>query len=293
MLDTVQRSERVNGLTLNWIEAGEGPLVLLLHGFPDCHATWQHQLPMLVDAGMKVIAPDMRGYNQSDKPKRVADYRVEHLAADARAIVAAAGEDRATLVGHDWGGIVAWYAAAWYPEVFDRLVVINAPHPEAFRLAMRDPRQLLRSWYMLLFQLPWLPERLLTLGNGLALERFLRDELLDPASADADYLALCRKAFCQPGAARAAINYYRAACRRFFSRAAPCPTLEQPTLLLWGETDPHLGLPLTRGLERWVPAIQVRRWQTGGHWLHIDHPEELGRELVEFSLGNNDPGACS
>src|SRR5437879_4698652 len=150
-----------NGIRLNVAQAGppDGPLVILLHGFPEFWYGWRKQIPALAAAGYRVWAPDQRGYNFSDKPPDVRDYTLDKLAADVAGLIEAAGRQRAIIVGHDWGGAVAWWLAANNPERVERLVIINVPHPLVMRrLILRDPRQTLRSWYMFMFLLPRLPE---------------------------------------------------------------------------------------------------------------------------------------
>jgi epoxide hydrolase 4 len=164
----------VGEVTLHVVEAGTGPLVVLLHGFPEFWYSWRHQIPALAAAGLRVVAPDLRGCNLSDKPRGQAAYRVRELAADVAGLIAACGEEQAAVVGHDWGGAVAWALAIRHPERVERLVIVNSPHPLRFLAAVRQPAQLARSWYMLLFQLPWLPEALLRAGGFKALRRTLR-----------------------------------------------------------------------------------------------------------------------
>ena len=159
------------GVRLHHVSAGRGPLVLLLHGFPDFWYGWRRQLPALAAAGFRAVAPDLRGYNLSERPARVADYRIERLADDVAALVRALGADRAHVVGHDWGGLIAWQLAMRHPQVVDRLAILNAPHPARFRRLLLDPRQGLRSWYVAFFQLPWLPERVLGANGRRALRR--------------------------------------------------------------------------------------------------------------------------
>ena len=153
----------VNGIRLQAWEAGppDGRAVVLLHGFPEFWYSWRHQIRFLADAGFRVIAPDLRGYNVSDKPPRVADYRIEPLVADVIGLIEQTTRGRDTLVGHDWGGIIAWFAAMRHPERIEKLVILNAPHAAAYLRELRRPSQLLRSWYAPFFQLPWLPERVM------------------------------------------------------------------------------------------------------------------------------------
>src|SRR5512132_1806324 len=156
----------VGGLRLHCVQAGAGPLVVLLHGFPEFWYAWRHQIPALADAGYRVVAPDLPGYNTSDRPRRVRDYQPRVLAQDVAGLIVALGADSAAVAGHDWGGGLAWLLAMHHPERVQRLVILNAPHPIRFLKGLGNLRQLRRSWYILAFQLPWLPERLMGPGTS-------------------------------------------------------------------------------------------------------------------------------
>ena len=287
----------VNGVRLHAVTAGpeDGETVLLLHGFPEFWYSWRAQIPGLVAAGYRVVTPDLRGYNRSEKPLGVSSYALDELVGDVTGLIRHYG-DSAHLVGHDWGGTIAWTTAATRPGLLDSLTVMNAPHPAA--LADRfDLAQLRRSWYALAFQLPWLPERLLTLGRGRAVGSMFRESATNPdAFTDAD-IDRYREAFCRPGAARAAINYYRAYARETAgamasamlpgtTAAPPADTeIQVPTLLLWGEQDPALGVGLSEGLEQWVADLRIERFPEASHWIHHDAPEGVSDRLLEFLDG--------
>jgi epoxide hydrolase 4 len=164
----------LGALRLHVAEAGEGPLVILLHGFPEFWYSWRHQISALAEAGYRVVAPDLRGYNLSDKPSGLSAYRGEELIGDVAGLISAYGERRATVVGHDWGGLVAWITAIARPDLVERLVICNAPHPARLQAALRSPEQILRSSYILFFQLPVLPEVLLGARRGAGLRGLLR-----------------------------------------------------------------------------------------------------------------------
>jgi pimeloyl-ACP methyl ester carboxylesterase len=271
----------INGVRLHYVEQGSGPLVVLLHGFPEFWYSWRHQLPALASAGFRAVALDQRGYNTSEKPRGVSSYRTSSLVQDVAALVQHTGEQRATIAGHDWGGAVAWMTAALRPEVVERLVVINAPHPLAYRRAMRGLRQVLRSWYVLFFQLPWLPELMLRAGNYRAIDRVMRQQPRRPGTFSEEDIAAYKRAIAQPGALSAAVNYYRAAVRHPADMAA-VHRIGAPTLLIWGEHDPYLGLELTVGLERWVPDIRVERLPNASHWAQVDAADDVSRLLIDF-----------
>jgi pimeloyl-ACP methyl ester carboxylesterase len=289
--DASHRTAVVNGVRLHYVEAGDahgGAPVVLLHGFPGFWYCWRNQVPALAAAGRRVVAPDMRGYNTSDKPPRVRDYRVEELAADVAGLARHVSPGRAvSLVGHDWGGVVAWYVAMRHPEVVGRLVVINAPHPAAYLRELRriGSGQLLRSWYTLFFQLPWLPEAMLAQGDFAMLRRMLRTEPVRPDAFTPEDIGQYVRAWSQPGALRAGINYYRAALRHGLRRAArDVRRIDMPTLLIWGERDRYLAGALTRGLEQWVPNLRVERLPRASHWVLQDEPKAVNDLLVDFTV---------
>ncbi len=273
----------VNGVRLHYVECGSGPLVVLLHGFPEFWYAWRHQIPVLAAAGYRVIALDQRGYNLSDKPKGVGHYCLEALLGDVLGIIRHAGEQSAVVVGHDWGGAIAWNFAMRHPEAVDRLIVLNAPHPHRFLEEITGFSQLRKSWYMFLFQLPWLPERLLRSGDYAGLERTLRNDPIHPGVfSDAD-IAHHKQAIAQPGALTATINYYRALFRiNPFVYKQAITRIDIPTLLIWGEQDRYLGIRLTEGLEPWVPKLQLERIPDASHWVQAEVPERVNALMLDF-----------
>lgn len=273
------RTATINGLRFHYVEAGTGPLVVLLHGFPEFWYAWHHQIPALAAAGFHAVAPDLRGYNETDKPPGVHNYRIDLLLSDIVGLIEHTGERRAVVVGHDWGGALAWYLAIRKPEVVNKLIILNAPHPAAFRRELRRWDQWLRSTYILFFQLPALPEWLLQAGDYYFLKRMLRRQPARPGAFTADDVARYRQALARPGARTAALNYYRAALR---FHAGPPAVLPAPTLLIWGERDPYLGVRLTQGLDEWVPNLQIERLPNASHWVQNDAPEEVNRLLLAF-----------
>lgn len=277
------REAVVDGVRLHYVEAGAGPLVILLHGFPEFWYSWRHQIPALADAGYRVVAPDMRGYNTSEKPLGVRNYTIETLTDDVAALVQHLGETKAVVAGHDWGGAVAWYMPMRHPAIVEKLIVLNAPHPAAFAREIRTPGQLARSSYVLFFQLPWLPEATLRAGGYAMLERTLRtDPVRRNAFTDED-IRRYKRALSRPGALTATINYYRALSRRDPREAMrEPPSITCPTLLIWGEQDRYLGIGMTEGLERWVPKIKVERIPEASHWVQSDAPERVNGLLLSF-----------
>jgi epoxide hydrolase 4 len=277
-LNLEHRRVDVGRLELHVAELGSGPAVLLLHGFPAYWADWRGQMEALASAGFRAIAPDLPGYGQSQQLPSVLDYRLPLLAADMAALIGALGLSKAHVVGHDWGGPLAYCLASEHPKLVERLVVINAPHPAQIRRALWHFDQLHRSWYAFMFQLPWLPEWLSR--RRFAMSFALRGlAVRDGAFSQADverYLLAMR----QPGVAQAALSYYRAA----FRAPERSPWLvTQPTLVLWGEQDLSLsGRVLLPDLPRHVPGVRMERFANAGHWLHHDLPEVVNRHLIDF-----------
>jgi pimeloyl-ACP methyl ester carboxylesterase len=269
-----------NGVALHCAEEGSGPLVLLLHGFPECWASWRHQIPALAQAGFRVVAPDLRGYGTSDKPRGLNAYRLDVLAEDVARLVVALGADRAAVVGHDWGGALTWYAAMWHPERVSRLAVLNCPHPSRMSRAMKTARQLRRSWYIFLFQLPWLPEMLLSAGNYAGFRWiFRRDPSRHGAYSEEDIDAIVAAA-AEPGALTAMIDWYRAMLRsRPHKRWQP---IDKPVQIVWGEKDRFLGPELADPEPSWVRDARVLRLPHASHWVHADEPETVNAALLEF-----------
>jgi pimeloyl-ACP methyl ester carboxylesterase len=280
------REGRVNGIRLHWVEQGEGPLVVLLHGFPEFWYAWRHQIPALAAAGFRAVAPDLRGYNLSEKPAGVRAYRIEALLGDLAGLVATLGgeqgETRVHVVGHDWGGAFAWYAPLFLPERLLSLTLLNAPHPLAFRRELRSsPAQRRKSSYVFFFQLPWLPERRMRENDFAILRKMLRRDPAPGAFSDED-IRLYREALARPGALTAALNYYRAALRyppKVGGRTWPQGL---KTLLVWGERDRYLGPGLLEGLDRWVPGLTIERIAGASHWVQADAPARVNELVIRF-----------
>jgi epoxide hydrolase 4 len=267
---------------LHYVEAGDGPLVVLLHGFPEFWYGWREQIPALAAAGFRVVAPDMRGYNLSSRPRGVAAYDMGRLTNDVRELIAERGAERAMLAGHDWGAAVAWATAFSHPDVVERLAILNVPHPRRLLQGLRTPRQLRRSWYMFVFQLPWLPDRLIAL-NRWQYFRDLFERDARPGAFSAADIERYVEAWSRAGAATATINYYRAAFRRTPQRAAAgIRPVNAPTLVIWGERDRHLGAELAEPERRDVPRLHRVERLDASHWVQHDEPETVNRLLTEF-----------
>ncbi len=277
-----------NGVQLHYVEAGnpDGELVLLLHGFPECWYSWRLQIGPLADTGRRVIALDLPGFGQSDKPAGVAAYSLDTLAADIAGCVDRLNHGRpaAALIGHDWGGSIAWTIGVLYPETARRLVVVNCPPAYALRRAWRNPKQALKSGYVFFFQIPRLPEALLRSGGF----RFV-DQSLEPArrrnpnGVTAEDVAYERMEMARPGALTSALNYYRALVRL---TPAALRRMEQPvgvpTLLIWGDHDPYAQVELTRDLPMWATHGRVAHLPDEGHFSHQEEPERVNQLLTDF-----------
>ncbi len=274
----------VNGLELHTIVAGplDGPLVVLLHGFPECWYTWRNQIAPLVKAGCRVVVPDQRGYNLSDKPTGIHNYRVEALAADIKELIHACEREKAIVIGHDWGGVVAWHLAMHHPEVVEKLIVLNGPHPAAYQRELRDnPAQQQKSWYVFFFQTPWLPEELIGHDPIESARLFFRASAVNQEAFSSYDLHVMATALAQPAALPSMLNWYRAAAR-YPASFGNVRSTSVPTLLLWAEEDRALGKSLTYGLDQWVNDLKVHYIPNCGHWVQNEAPEEVNTQLLEF-----------
>jgi pimeloyl-ACP methyl ester carboxylesterase len=288
MIDEPRFATRTaNGIALHVAQAGpdDGPPVILLHGFPEFWYGWRHQIGPLAAAGFRVLAPDQRGYNRSAKPERPAAYALDVLAADVVGLIDAvkrsSSHARVALVGHDWGGIVAWWVATHLPELVERLVILNAPHPVAFRRDLpRHPAQLLRSWYVFYFQLPWLPEALFRQGRWRRLARGLRRTSRAGTFTDED-LDCYRRAWSEPGAIRSMIHWYRAAVRHRQLPPAD-PRVRVPTLLIWGVRDRFIARRFAEASLALCDHGRLEWIEEATHWVHHEEPERVNRLLIDF-----------
>jgi pimeloyl-ACP methyl ester carboxylesterase len=276
------RTIATNGIRLHAVEAGpaDGRLLILLHGFPELWLGWRRQIEPLAAAGFRVLVPDQRGYNLSDKPRGVGSYRLDRLARDVVGLIDDAGRERACLVGHDWGGAVAWWVGVNFPQRLERLALLNIPHPYVMRRhLLHDRAQIRRSWYIFFFQLPWLPEAWWRRRNWAAGVRALTATSRRGTFSAAD-LEIYRQAWSQPGAITAMIHWYRAALRQPPPRPAS-PRVKVPVLLLWGTGDRFLGKEMAQ------PSIDLCDdgrlvFLDATHWVQHEEPAEVHRRLVEF-----------
>ena len=279
----VTRRLHANGLDFAVDEVGDGDAVALcLHGFPESRFSWRRQLPVLAKAGWRAVAPDLRGYGDSDRPRGRRAYRLKHLVSDAAALFKACGARRRLLVGHDWGAMIAWSLAVERTCELDGLVVMNVPHPAVFQRALaRSWAQRRRSWYMAAFQLPWLPEAILTAGRARGIAEAFRGMAVDKSAFPDEVLDVYRKNALQPGAMTAMIDYYRANAAGL-TRRETWPKIGTPTLMIWGEEDKALGLELTEGYNGLVDDFTLERLPGVSHWVQQEAPDEVNARLLAW-----------
>ncbi len=282
---------QLDGVRLHYAECGSGneELVLLLHGFPEFWYSWRNQLSAL-GKRYHAVAPDMRGYNLSDKPPRVEDYRIDLLVEDVIGLIHHLGASKAAVVGHDWGGAVAWAVAHKYPQHVSKLAVFQVPPAAAWRANMTF-RQLRRSWYMFFFQLPAVPEWSIRRNNFAGLERVFKDTVARKGSFSDGDIELYKEAMRQPGALTASINYYRANVRRVMFRrrdennAKRDGRIRVPTLFIFGEQDFAIIPETVRGVGNYVDApYREVRIPDSGHWVQNEAVDEVNSVLLDFLL---------
>ena len=256
------------------LDEGTGPPVLLLHGFPDSSHVWRHQIPALVGAGFRAIAPDLRGFGESDRPDRVDDYRMRQIVTDVVCLLDGLGIERARVVGHDFGAAVAWVLAAGLPERVERLVAMSVGNPNTHRARSIEQRQ--RSWYMLLFQFNEVAEQLVTRDDWKLFREFL-----DGAGDVERYL----RDLSRPGALTAALNWYRAnlAPDLELKPESPLPPIALPTLGLWSSGDCYLTEDrMLASAEHVAGPWRYVRVEEASHWMQLDAPEQINELLLEF-----------
>ena len=274
------------GVTLHALAAGprNGPLVVLLHGFPEFWYSWHKQIQPLAAAGFRVIVPDQRGYNESSKPRGVKSYALTELTSDVVAIADQLGRQRILLAGHDWGGAVAWSTALLYPARVARLAILNVPHPSVLhKFLLTDRRQLRRSWYMFFFQIPFLPEMVFSANNF----RWGIGPLVGssrPGTFTQEDLARYRAAWSQRGAVSAMINWYRAAFR--YRPSFPDRTVRLPTRILWGQGDAFLRFEMAEASLCYCTDGELIPFPNATHWLQHEEPGRVSQLLVDFFQGS-------
>jgi epoxide hydrolase 4 len=280
-----------NGLSFNVATCGEGDrLALFLHGFPESSFSWRYQLPLFAKLGYRAWAPDLRGYTKTSRPIGVGEYTMDKLMADVAALIDASGARTVVLVGHDWGGGIAWSFAMSGQRPLERLIVMNCPHPVCFEKGMRTWRQLRKSWYMFFFQIPWLPERLLGAREAKAIGDAFSGMAIDKSRFPDSVTRVFRENAREPGALTAMLSYYRALFRSFRKQSLPrVAEITVPTLLLWGEEDIALGKELTFDTGRYVRDLTLRYLPRVSHWVQQEAPEAVNRMIEAWLCGDPVP----
>ncbi|MGE5657985.1 MAG: alpha/beta fold hydrolase [Actinomycetota bacterium] len=271
-----------NNIRLHCVTQGQGDLVLLLHGFPEFWYSWRYQIPALA-RHFKVVVPDLRGYNDSDKPE--SGYDLDTLSADIRGLIERLGYSGAHIVGHDWGGAIAWHLAQKFPESLNRLAILNAPHPQFFvQELLSNLDQFRRSWQVLAFQVPGLPEWLIQHYLKDFVQGMLQGHAVRKGAFSAEETKIYQAALEKPGVLASAMNYYRQLFTHWaWNWGQKVDPVRVPTLVLWGEEDSFLSKRLTEGLDRLIVApFKLKLIPHCGHWIQQEAPQTVNRELLNF-----------
>lgn len=280
-----------NGINFEVDQCGAGDkFALLLHGFPESKFSWRFQMPLFAHLGYRVWAPNLRGYGKTSRPKAVSDYHIDQLVGDVAGLIDAAGAQETLLVAHDWGAVIAWQCAIRKIRPLSGLVIMNVPHPACFARELRTWSQFRKSWYVLFFQLPWLPERVLAARGAEAIGRAFTDMAVDKSRFPASVVDEYRRNAREPGAIRAMINYYRAAVRADRRVMNPTPgTVDTRTLMIWGEEDSALDKATTLGTEKFVRDLTLRYLPGVSHWVQQEAPERVNAILEAWLAGATVP----
>ena len=274
---------QVGGTRLHYAIAGEGDeLVLLLHGFPECWYSWRHQLPALSER-YTVVAPDLRGYNLSDKPKGVSSYRIDELADDVIGLIHHFRREKAAVIGHDWGAAIAWHIGFEHPQYLSKLGAFQVPPPIILKRNY-SLRQFAASWYMFFFQLPYLPEFLLGLNDFALLRRAVKETTAERGIIGDSDIDTYKKAWSEPGALTAMLNYYRAnVLSRFMKPSGIEKKITVPTLFVYGQQDTAIIPESVRGVGDVIDAkFEQFLVPTAAHWIQQEIPNEINDILLEF-----------
>ncbi|ACK73547.1 alpha/beta hydrolase fold protein [Gloeothece citriformis PCC 7424] len=273
---------KTNGINLHYVTAGEGKLMLMLHGFPEFWYSWRHQIPEF-SQDHKVVALDLRGYNDSDKPQSQDAYKLQEIVADIEGVITALGYDNCILVGHDWGGAIAWQFAYTYPNKVEKLIILNLPHPAKFSEGIRNPQQLMKSWYAFFFQTPFFPEWILQANDYQLIESGFKMMAVDKNIFTQKDLNAYKDAAAKRGALTGMLNYYRSTAQGLMTRSPKdWGILEVPTLMIWGEDDAALGKELTYGTEVYVKDFTIKYIPNCSHWVQQERPQLVNQYIREF-----------
>ncbi|PAX51550.1 alpha/beta fold hydrolase [Brunnivagina elsteri] len=272
-----------NGIKLHYVTQGEGELMLMLHGFPEFWYSWRYLIPEFAK-NYKVVALDLRGYNDSEKPQQKSAYVMDEFIKDIEGVIRGLGYDKCILVAHDWGGAIAWSFAYTYPDMIEKLIVLNIPHPDKFAEGLRTLQQMKRSWYIFFFQLPFLPELFIKSQNYKFIETAIKGMAVDKNAFTQTNIDAYKDAASKPGALTAMVNYYRNIFQPSVKRK--WGILEVPTLMIWGENDTALGKELTYGTEAYVKNLQIQYIPNCSHWIQQEQPTLVNQYMRAF-LGKN------
>jgi len=280
---TQDKMIETNGIKLHIVQKGdsESPLVLLLHGFPEFWYGWRQQIDFLAGMGFRVVVPDQRGYNLSDKPKGIDAYRIDNLTLDIIGLIDALKYKKATIIGHDWGGMIAWQLAIKYPERLEKLIILNIPHPKVMKKTLLTSwRQKRKSWYIFFFQVPWLPELISSRINFALLRKGLIKSSRRGTFSETD-LKQYQEAWSKKNALRSMINWYRAAFRTMFEKSVKY-YIDIPTLLIWGMKDFALISDMAQ------PSIDLCRKgrlvfiEEASHWVQHEEPDRVNSLIKDY-----------
>lgn len=291
-VNSMENDERIrtefvaaNGLIFEVDKCGTGDkLALCLHGFPELNYSWRHQLPMLADAGYEAWAPNLRGYGASSRPQGVDNYHIDRLMEDVAALIDVSGKNCVVLIAHDWGAIIAWQFAIENRRKLEKLIICNVPHPGPLQQAMSNGlAQIKKSWYVLFFQIPRLPEFVLGLNGAKAIGEIFRKTSVDSSMFPPEVTEVYRQNARQPGALTAMINYYRALLRgRKAVAARGMQIITVPTLMIWGEEDVALTKESTFGTEQYASDFRIRYLPRVSHWVQQEAPLQVNAMIEAF-----------
>ena len=278
-----QRFITANGLSFELAECGSGDrLALMLHGFPELNFSWRHQMPLLAARGWRVWAPNLRGYGASDRPLGRAQYAMEHLLADVAALIDASGAREVMLVAHDWGAVIAWMFAIRRIRPLTALVIMNVPHPACAAREIRHWHQLKKSWYIVMFQLPWLPEYGLARRGARAIKQAFVGMAVDKSRFPSATLQVYADAALREGALTAMVNYYRALLRNFDRSSVGDGRVTTPTLMIWGREDAALDIRCTDGTDAYCDDLALHILPGVSHWVQQEAPEQVNAIMAEW-----------
>lgn len=278
MLNVSHEFADLSEVSLHYVEAGEGPLVILLHGFPDFWRAWVHQIEPLANAGFRVVVPDMRGYNRSSKPRGAEHYSLDKLTGDVAELVEYLGEESCFLAGHDWGAVVAWSVPTDHPGLVDKLMIFNVPHSGRMARGLRTFSQMKKSWYIFAFQLPWMPEKLVSRNDFEILKQIFQKDPVNPDAFDEEEIEHYLQSWRRSENLHGPINYYRAAAR---NASIDLRRIEIPVRVIWGRHDAYLGEELAEPDPKIVPTCSVK-FLDASHWVMHDAPEVCAEEMIAF-----------